>query len=1008
MGWRERFGKVLALAIGLVALPCMATPDALTDAWRPFRAVWFDNLSVTDGLPHSTVTSLVQDARGVVWMGTFGGLVRYDGSQLREFGEQPDAPDGLTDAYVRCMAALSNGNLLLGTNAGGLVEFDAATNRFHRFPVGADGTSDDKIFALASDRAQGWWIVTDGGTDHLKADGRIERMPEGPGSRPEFPARSFSALQDEAGNLWIGNDRGLFRRAAGQTAFVRVHADDPRVDAVIGDRIWSIFRDAAGRTWFGSGQSGSVYLDRQGQWHFVEGISGSESITGRRTIRAIVDTPDGDVWFASDGAGVAAWNPATGRARMLSHDASVPSTIPGNTARALMRDRSGNIWVATELGVARHDTRATGIFTVPPSPFLAFGLSDPDVHTVFVDPRGRIWLGLGTGHIDVLDLGAGTMRHVQVPGDQGQRDVQAFAVAPDGAILAGSQGIARIDPDTLQVQTGQVPLLDGEIILSMSREGDQLLAGTYDGLFSVDLGAGQAPYTAANLSNETVRDITRMDGQWWLSTINGISVWPDGEPDFFTLRHDPAQPDSLPQNYIGSMALDSNRRLWVATYGGIAWVDRWTPKGPWRFRHLGLAEGLASAKVDAVLVDRRERAWASLAHGLARVDPADFKVTNFGARDGMRVASYEHRSAAVGPHGELLFGGLGGLTVVLPDAPPAREGSEAVTVTGVLQGGEETPYGKLPGDGGSIVVDSDSRSVRVDFALLDYGVAGETRYAYRLEGFDKGWVDVARGNPAAAVYTNLPGGHSTLHLRAVTIGGASRTIDAAVTLAVTPRWYESWWARLLVVIALLGVVLALSALRTVFLRRRASVLQHEVEARTRDLQAANEQLDRLAGTDELTGAFNRRRFLDLAGRAVTDAQLQDKPLSMVLIDLDNFKVVNDTYGHLAGDAVIRAAMDLTARLCRGSDLVGRYGGEELIICLPGTDAEGAFQLTERIRQAMAERTVMDGGRSITVTASAGIAVWRRGESLNGMLRRADTALYAAKHAGRNRTEIDEG
>jgi diguanylate cyclase (GGDEF)-like protein len=183
-------------------------------------------------------------------------------------------------------------------------------------------------------------------------------------------------------------------------------------------------------------------------------------------------------------------------------------------------------------------------------------------------------------------------------------------------------------------------------------------------------------------------------------------------------------------------------------------------------------------------------------------------------------------------------------------------------------------------------------------------------------------------------------------------------------------------------------------------------LQIQIDARTLDLQEANARLDQLAGTDELTGAYNRRRFLDLAHRAVQRAHATQRPLSMVLIDLDDFKLVNDTYGHLAGDAVIRASMNLTASLCRGSDLVGRYGGEELILCLPDSDADGAWQLTERIRRALADTSVTDDGHDIMITASAGIAVLRPGEDLQTMLRRADDALYAAKNGGRNRSQLD--
>jgi diguanylate cyclase (GGDEF)-like protein len=233
----------------------------------------------------------------------------------------------------------------------------------------------------------------------------------------------------------------------------------------------------------------------------------------------------------------------------------------------------------------------------------------------------------------------------------------------------------------------------------------------------------------------------------------------------------------------------------------------------------------------------------------------------------------------------------------------------------------------------------------------------------------------------------------------------ARTVETSVRVDVTPRWYESPWTLLAAVALAVAAFFGLVSLRTLYLRRRAELLQVQVDARTRDLKAANERLDHLAGTDELTGSLNRRRFLEQAERVRQGAANDGIPFSLVLLDIDDFKTVNDTFGHLAGDTVIRETMRVISSMCRADDLAGRFGGEEFILCLPGALAEHALDITERVRHALAALVIVHGDYRIRITVSAGVAMWRSPESLNSLLGRADEALYEAKNDGRNRSRI---
>jgi diguanylate cyclase (GGDEF)-like protein len=167
---------------------------------------------------------------------------------------------------------------------------------------------------------------------------------------------------------------------------------------------------------------------------------------------------------------------------------------------------------------------------------------------------------------------------------------------------------------------------------------------------------------------------------------------------------------------------------------------------------------------------------------------------------------------------------------------------------------------------------------------------------------------------------------------------------------------------------------------------------------------------RLMGVDALTQLKNRRFLLEQLEREIARADRHARTLSIVLVDIDNFKEINDTHGHLAGDAALQEIAVTLARATRREDCVGRLGGDEFLVLLPETSVQGASLFAERLCKRIARDRVPYGGRRLTVTISAGVATWEPGmDGSRGLLDAADHALYAAKRAGRNRSVAsDEG
>ncbi|WP_448583710.1 GGDEF domain-containing protein [Thermocrinis sp.] len=173
-----------------------------------------------------------------------------------------------------------------------------------------------------------------------------------------------------------------------------------------------------------------------------------------------------------------------------------------------------------------------------------------------------------------------------------------------------------------------------------------------------------------------------------------------------------------------------------------------------------------------------------------------------------------------------------------------------------------------------------------------------------------------------------------------------------------------------------------------------------------ELEAKNKQLQELAYYDPLTGIPNRRFFFDHANLIFEEAKRYGKKLSLLIMDIDHFKKINDTYGHDAGDMVLKTFADVLKSVARHSDICARMGGEEFAVLLPNTGLDGARILAERIRSTIANKPVEYDHTIIVVTTSIGVSEFKNGmESIDELIKEADIALYRAKEGGRNRVEV---
>jgi signal transduction histidine kinase/ligand-binding sensor domain-containing protein/CheY-like chemotaxis protein len=844
--WPGRAFPLLSLLVAILGAAASSSETARADPderWRAMATPVFHNITRDSGLPSGAEPTVFgQDGQGFIWMGSQNGLLRWDGASFKRYMAHPGAPGALPANFIVGLHTDPKGRLWVATRVGGLVRYDPAQDRFVAYGAPRDWVR-TTIKAITDDGRGGMWVGLDTGLRHLDEAGRVIAPVEG------APTGAIEALlRDRAGGLWVASAKGLFHRppSGGDLAPVPL--------AVSGRspvRPMSVFEDSAGRLWVGTAHSGVFIVapDRPARPLPVTGDAAELFATLQ--VRSIVQGPSGEVWASASDHGVAVIDPATFHLHWLTHERSATASLADDSVNTLYRDRSGLIWVGTYRGVSLYNPAGGAAATVFGPSEAPGGLRDGDVDAVAVMPDGRVWLGLVKGGVDIIDplrgriaaLGTGAGRRGGLP----PVFVNSIAAARGGAVyVATSAGLFRTDLSGRRVTPVSLPVERSANVRALMWRDGYLWVGHY-GLTRLRIGSsglpvGRPEHVEAGLTDPWVSSLEPgPDGSVWVGGRLGLARVDRRLRVLDRVVSGPER-EGLAEGGVTTLQTDPTGRLWVgSTTGGINILTGRGRDGRLRFRHLGVEEGLPNANVDRLLLSKDGFVWASTDDGLARIDPRTLAITPLKAADGVYFATYWANSGAVTPQGELIFGALGGLTVVRPDAYRPRAFTPALAVTRVELGGEAAPAPAV-GDSGALrplVVAPDGNSLAVEFAALDYAAPETVRYSYRLDGYDRQWIETDADHRTAA-YTNLPPGSYTLRLRATTPDGRwmSRTLDLPVR--VTPAWWQTNLFRLGVVAAAAAALAALVYCRTSAQRRYRRRLEKLVEERTAQLRDQTE------------------------------------------------------------------------------------------------------------------------------------------------------------------------
>ncbi|HVE71991.1 MAG TPA: two-component regulator propeller domain-containing protein [Thermoanaerobaculia bacterium] len=564
--------------------------------------ILFRRLAIPDDVPAHLCSAIAQDARGFLWFGTQGGLVRYDGTEWRVFRSNPNDPSTLAGNYVRALLVARDGRVWVGTFSGGLSVFDPRTETFTRFKVAYD-----RVEGLAEDREGRVWIATSAGLDRL--DPRTKKLEH----FRLFDDRVRGLLFDSRGTLWVGTRDGLQRWLGEGRGFVRVAPE------LAGQYVIRLAEDRRGNIWVGTEEHGAAVIDARGTVRRIAPRPVDPDGLSHYWVYGFAEGVDGEMWVATYGGGVDVVDTRTLRVLdRLRRDVSLPDTIGADRVGAVFRDRKNVMWVGTwGEGIARHDPRTRA--------FRSLRFTPPVVRAMEMRD-GTIWAGTNGNGVDILDRELQRIGNYR-PNANGLTDgaITCLAQSADGTIWGATLNsmLHRLRPGANRFEA--VPGPGGPIrAMTLDRDGT-LWIGAAQGMARVN------PKTLeTRLYNESWPAIEAIaitsDGTVWVGSDNGLYAF---DPRTETARRF-AKP-TLPENWVPDLLITRDGRLFAGTSGGAVLIG---PIGPIRpIRPIG-----PTRPAEALLEDAEGAIWIG-----PRIRIRGSEVREFGPPDGVAFRNFLHR-----------------------------------------------------------------------------------------------------------------------------------------------------------------------------------------------------------------------------------------------------------------------------------------------------------------------------------------------------------------------------
>jgi ligand-binding sensor domain-containing protein/signal transduction histidine kinase len=748
------------------------------------------------GLPQNTVHSVIQTRDGYLWAATEEGLARFDGLGFVVFDKE-NTPQ-LRSNDVRSVMQDRAGALWLSTAEGLVRLFNGEAASF----TTQQGLPSDDVELAYEDRAGDVWVGTAAGLARYH-EGAFTNFT----TRDGLAGNTVEALfEDGEGALWIGTTEGLSRFKDGEFRSFNTSG------GLAGVGVEAIERGADGCLWLGTPDGLSCY--REGRF---KNYTTRDGLPNDRVISLRADRAGG-LWVGTAG-GLARFG--DGRFETFNSSDALASGI----ILSLFEDAEGSLWVGTESG---------GLTQLKDKKFTTYttkeGLSSDLVKSVYEDRKGNVWVGTYGGGLNLLK--GGQVKTYTTKEGLPSNIVLALFDDADGNLWVGTpDGLSRLREGKFTTYTS-ADGLPNDFVRSIYADAEgSLWVGTRGGLARLKNGEFKTYTTADGLPNDFVGTIYEdASGQIWVGTLGGLSKFAGGKFTNYTTK------DGLSDNVVISIYGDREGRLWIGTNGaGLNLLKNG------KFTSFTTRDGLPNDVIYRILEDGRGRLWMSCNKGIFRLSKEELEEfaagrthslspVVYGTADGMTTRECSgggHPSGWRDREGRLWFSTIKGVATIDPERLVSNEQPPPTAIEQFRVDGE--PVSASPN------LELAPGKTRFDFAFagLSFVAPEKVRYKYRLEGFDKDWVD--GGDRRVAYYTNLGPGDYRFEVIASNNDGVWSRTPAVLSFRLRPHFYRTAWFYALCALGLVLLAWQLYALRLRQVRARFNAVLQERNRIAREL-----------------------------------------------------------------------------------------------------------------------------------------------------------------------------
>ncbi len=803
------------------------------------RRYYFSPSSREGELAQHTVNAMLQDRSGFLWVGTQGGLHRYDGYAFSRYQNRADDPEGLPDSFVTALAEDSAGRLFVGTGQRGVARWDPATGTFARVPgKPEEAVRRNAITALRADAGEGLWIGSRFGLEHLARGGkRTDVLRLVPDPERKVQVNDLASCSD--GALYVATSEGLYRVNPGS---LRARALSVPIDGRV---LTAVHCDATGALWAASGVR--LYEWQNGEMRLAWNGEAANPAIMHAEVVDIVEDPTRSLWLATDTRGLIRFAPADASHDWLRHHPRLAGALPEDSLKSLLVDRAGMLWVGGAVAGLARAWPAGSHFTYLRDETPGRSLVDTNnVRALWPDADRGLWIGTeGEGlkrydfrsrEFEYLGKPLATALGLPLPPPEFRISAVRPADDPGQYWIASNHGVFHFDPATavaraLPVDFHSATALPSADVRCMIVARDRTLwLGTLTaGLVRhnpVD-GSWKRFSTAGDESEPGLWHLGVLalhedsEGRIWIGTLGGLNVL---EPESGVMRRvarDPQRNDALAGDLVRVIHESADRTIWVGTHSGLNRMLDYNDGEP-RFRRYLRADGLANETVYGLLEDRARRLWISTNAGVSRLDPATGAVRNYGQQDGLQGPEFNGGAFAALPDGRLAFGGTEGINWFRPDQIEDLHYLAPLAFTEEQIGNQRRPITD-PDGYRTLRIGSEDRVLMLAFAVMDFVAPNENRFSYRLRGYDDDWIDLGTRHEVA--FTNLAPGAYTLEVTGKHPERADAGPVLELAIDVTPLWWQTWWAKAAAAVLVVAMFLVWWVTR----RRRLHNLRHQNE-----------------------------------------------------------------------------------------------------------------------------------------------------------------------------------